>query len=131
MKIRNDFVTNSSSSSFIVATDATTEIPEQFKPYFTKLSQIPEIIEALDNYWEVCHLFGDIGEDYVKTQYNLTDKQMGLLKASKLDKLEEFDNIMDQLDAGRSVYSVVIDWDWSICADIKNYIRSLIVIDSE
>lgn len=131
MKIRCDFVTNSSSSSFIVSASPAVTIPKEFKSAFDKLTTVDEVIEALDKNYETYQIFGNMSEKEIRQKYGLTTMQIGLIKAASLNKAELYDKIIDMINAGQIVYSIVADWDWNLYCDVKDFIHTLTVLEED
>lgn len=129
MKIRSDFITNSSSSSFIVAFTDKVNIPENFLSYFHQMFTIDDAIEALDQNCESDQIFNNIDENFIKAMYQLTDKQLGLLKAAYIDKIEEYDKIVTLLTTKIPVFHVVADWDSKLFKLLNQILKNQNIIE--
>lgn len=119
MKIRTDFVTNSSSSSFIISYKKDLEIPENQKGFIQKISSIDDINKITDllfDYYDYNDL--EISDDILKNKYHFTDEQLLILKAVKANKEDIIDKILDILKNNDGyIYFGIYDWDY----DYKNY----------
>ena len=89
MKQRNGFVTNSSSSSFIISTNK--EIPDKYKNFFDKIDKSKNIaLEILKEKYD--YVFDEYElEKYasIKEQFNLNDEQTILMLAANYNLLDD------------------------------------------
>lgn len=107
---RNGFVTNSSSSSFIVKNKNQLQIPEKYQHILKLISNSKEAIDVL---YDMTGSFDmDINEDTLKTKYHFTDEQLNMLKAVYIGEEKAYDEIVSALSDSYFVYYLYVDRDW-------------------
>ena len=120
MKVRMDFVTNSSSSSFIICSEKELSIPEEYKNIFVRITKGTDIIDAIDVNYELYDPFRPLSEEYIQTRYQFTDEQLNFVKASLLHESALYDKILSLLASGKHIYSIKTDRDWLYMHDSLN-----------
>lgn len=120
MKVRMDFVTNSSSSSFIICSEKELSIPEEYKNIFVRITKGTDIIDAIDVNYELYDPFRPLSEEYIQTRYQFTDEQLNFVKASLLHESALYDKILSLLASGKHLYSLNTDRDWLYMHDSLN-----------
>ena len=112
MKFRVDFVTNSSSSSFIVQTNK--EVPDKYKNVVKTITNenLCDFMENryYDNYGGC--LTYKMGNDDVKECGGFTDEQMAIVYAVASGDLDLYFDLKEKIESGIPVYYVDVDRDW-------------------
>lgn len=132
MKIRHDFVTNSSSSSYIISTKQ--EVPSLYKDIVKRVTKenVPEIIKSISDYEWTTITYEMDNEEFQKLG-NFTDEQMMLIELAISDKLSTYLTLLENLNKEENpIYHIFVDRDWLYHEDdLHNFIDKAILLDKE
>lgn len=133
MKVRIDFVTNSSSSSFIIMTKESP--PEQYKNHFYKITS-DNMYEIIKECFPEYYVSYEVDNDMFQKLGNFTDEQMAIILFSTNGELSEYKKIKEALneakETGASVYTINVDRDWLYYnPEVREFIDNAEMIDEE
>lgn len=136
MKIRKDFVTNSSSSSYIIATNE--QLPKNYEDRFKEfdinnLSSLLDYDEFIYGYFENNHLYRDFPEEDLKKLGNFTDDQLTIIKLFVSEKLSYYKEIKEIISKypDKKIYKIFEDRDFLYNSGLNDFIHDQKIIDYE
>ena len=111
-KKRYGFVTNSSSSSFIISSKEQLVIPEKFKYILNPLKSREDLIDHLEHR-SGCY-FDHINDekDLLKEKYGFTDDQIGFIKILIMNERSLYEEVSSYIDDGVFIYELSIGRDF-------------------
>lgn len=127
MKIRQGFVTNSSSSSFIIKSKK--EVPKDIASNFTRFTKDnfkEQYLSTMCSYFEYDYIFSCFDEEREKKLIKLlklTPEQITLMKLEKHDLLDEYLELQEEIDnmpEDEFLYYLYADRDWLYYQDAIN-----------
>ena len=132
MKVRKDFVTNSSSSSYIISTKQ--EVPSQYNDTVKRVTKenALDIIKEISDYEWITITYEMENEEFQKLG-NFTDEQMMLIKLAISGQVSTYLELMKNLDKGENpIYHIFVDRDWLYYQDVlQNFIDEAVLLDKE
>lgn len=132
MKVRKDFVTNSSSSSYIISTKQ--EVPSQYIDAVKRITKenALDVIKGISDY-EWATITYDIDNEEFQKLGNFTDEQMVLIKLAISGQLSTYLELMKSLDKEENpIYHILVDRDWLYYQDVlQNFIDEAVLLDKE
>lgn len=132
MKIRLDFVTNSSSSSFIISTKD--KLPDKYKENIDKINgqNISEILRRHTGTYIGDEISPGVSYNEFKELGNFTDEQMQLIQLIECECMQLYMDMKTRIDSGQDLYNIYVDRDWLYeNAGLKNFINESELIDEE
>lgn len=129
MKVRQDFVTNSSSSSFIISTSQ--EVPQNYVNVCKLITK-----ESLHEFYHDRYHWRDIGygsDEKLQEVANLTDEQMLLIKMAIDGELESYLDLKEKLEqTNEAIYSIYVDRDWLYYQEeLKKFIEGSNIVEAD
>lgn len=113
-KMRVDYVTNSSSSSFVIFYKEDLEIPDELKYLLKKANSVNEFEQIMEFMEDSYVLTYGLPDDVLVSKYHLNAEQLGLVKAARLDMEEIYDKVLDCLKKKDGcIYFGSYDWNYS------------------
>lgn len=132
MKYRKDFVTNSSSTSYIIATNK--ELPEKYKGYFTPITDNDSSISIMKERYSWIFDYEDKQLlQQLKELGNITDEQIPIALLLYHNYFNDYVVICDKLkDVTEPIYHICVDRDWLYYQwELNNFLDEVTIIDEE
>lgn len=132
MKVRKDFVTNSSSSSYIISTKR--EVPSQYNDTvkrITKENALDVIKEISDYEWTTISY--EIDNEEFQKLGKFTNEQIMLIKLAISGQLSTYLELMENLNKEEDpIYHIFVDRDWLYYQDaLQKFIDEAVLLDKE
>lgn len=133
MKVRQDFVTNSSSSSFIISTKSS--IPKGYENSVDKIEQntIVQTLEKLSYRLDIDdRITYEMEDEKLKEIGKFNDEQMFIIRLIQSEQLGLYIDLKERLEKGENIYHILVDRDWLYYQDVLcKFIDSAELIDKE
>lgn len=132
MKVRRDFVTNSSSSSYIISTKQ--EVPTQYIDDVERVTKenALEVIKKISDY-EWTTITYEMENEKFQELGKFTDEQMILIKLAISGQLSTYLELMENLDKEENpIYHILVDRDWLYYQNVlQNFIDEAVLLNKE
>lgn len=109
MKCKKDFVTNSSSTSFIFESET---LLSNYENILKRLETENDVMNVLIEISDVCYIDDYFQEEKLKTVYGFKNKQINVVKALLLNKLDLYEKLCKMLKQKKIIYYLCIDNNW-------------------
>lgn len=132
MRIRHDFVTNSSSTSYIITTDK--PVPTAYAGEIHQITDkdVLEVVKQTCGAEWSCISYS-IEDKEIQELGKFTDEQMDLLRVVNCDAISRYVNLLNALKkADKPVYHIFVDRDWLYYQyGLQDFINSAEMIEEE